>query len=210
VKKPDRTHVAGTASRGGVLSGPDVVEHWKARGLTVTGTAPQWMAQCGAHDDHTPSVSVREVGGAVKVHCFAGCDRDAVLGAVGLHWRDVTPFRAGGATSSTFQRPVVRPVPPKPKAELDRILDAVHFCGLTWKATEKVGIYRCECAVCRDPWLSLVVFDPAGLDEDRAREHVQVVCSNGCEGLSDEVCVVVVTDSALVAGKDTDDHQHHL
>src|SRR3954454_7675979 len=26
-------------------------------------------------------------------------------------------------------------------------------------------------------------------------------------GLSDEVCVVVVTDSALVAGRDTDDHQ---
>jgi hypothetical protein len=24
------------------------------------------------------------------------------------------------------------------------------------------------------------------------------------------VCVVVVTDSALVAGKDTDDHQDHL
>jgi hypothetical protein len=30
------------------------------------------------------------------------------------------------------------------------------------------------------------------------------------KGLSDEVCVVVVTDSALVAGKDTDDHQDHL
>ena len=29
-------------------------------------------------------------------------------------------------------------------------------------------------------------------------------------GLSGEVCVVVVTDSALVAGKDTDDHQDHL
>jgi hypothetical protein len=29
-------------------------------------------------------------------------------------------------------------------------------------------------------------------------------------GLSDEVCVVVVTDSALVAGKDTDDAQDHL
>ena len=28
--------------------------------------------------------------------------------------------------------------------------------------------------------------------------------------LSDEVCVVVVTDSALVAGKDTDDYQVHL
>jgi putative transposase len=30
------------------------------------------------------------------------------------------------------------------------------------------------------------------------------------EVLSDEVCVVVVTDSALVAGKDTDDHQDRL
>jgi hypothetical protein len=29
-------------------------------------------------------------------------------------------------------------------------------------------------------------------------------------GLSDEVCVVVVTDSAVVAGKDTDDHQDQL
>jgi hypothetical protein len=29
-------------------------------------------------------------------------------------------------------------------------------------------------------------------------------------GLSDEVCVVVVTDSALVAGKDTDDYQRRL
>ena len=29
-------------------------------------------------------------------------------------------------------------------------------------------------------------------------------------GLSGEVCVVVVTDSALVAGKDIDDHQDHL
>ena len=28
--------------------------------------------------------------------------------------------------------------------------------------------------------------------------------------LSDEVCVVVVTDSALVAGKDTDDHFFYL
>jgi hypothetical protein len=28
--------------------------------------------------------------------------------------------------------------------------------------------------------------------------------------LSDEVCVVVVTDSALVAGKDTSDHHDHL
>jgi hypothetical protein len=179
VKKPDRTHVAGTASRG-VLSGPGVVEHWKTCGLAVTGTAPQWMAQCGVHDDHTPSVSIRELPTGVKVNCFAGCPRDDVLAAVNLTWRDITPFRPGGATSRTYQRPVVRPVPPKPKAELDRILDCVHFCRLSWKATERLGIYRAECPCCRDPWLSLWVIDPAGLDEDRAGEHVQLTCSNGC------------------------------
>jgi hypothetical protein len=38
----------------------------------------------------------------------------------------------------------------------------------------------------------------------------QAMLPAAARGLSDEVCVVVVTDSALVAGKDTDDHQDHL
>jgi hypothetical protein len=163
-----------------LLGGLEVVEHWTARGLSVKGASPQWMAQCGVHDDHTPSVSIREDAGAVKVHCFAGCDRDAVLGAVGLSWTDVTPARRGGATSRTYQRPVVQPKPKPPKAELARILDAIHFAGLTWRATEKLGIYRAECPCCRDPWLSLWVVDPAGLDEERAGARVEVTCGNGC------------------------------
>jgi len=44
------------------------------------------------------------------------------------------------------------------------------------------------------------------LDEDDLDDRV----GKPDRGLSDEVCVVVVTDSALVAGKDTDDDQDHL
>jgi hypothetical protein len=163
-----------------VMSGREVVEHWEACGLRVNGAGPQWMVQCGVHDNHTPSVSIRDLPSGVGVNCFGGCPRDAVLAAVNLSWRDVTALRPGSATSRTFQRPVVRPVPPKPKLEIDRILDCVHFCGLTWRATERLGIYRCECPCCRDPWLSLWVIDPAGLDDERTGARVEVTCSNGC------------------------------
>jgi hypothetical protein len=37
-----------------------------------------------------------------------------------------------------------------------------------------------------------------------------LVLVTAAEGLSDEVCVVVVTDSALVAGKEHHDYQAHL
>src|ERR1035437_6653721 len=37
------------------------------------------MALCPGHDDHTPSLSIREVDGKILLHCHAGCSqRDAV------------------------------------------------------------------------------------------------------------------------------------
>jgi putative DNA primase/helicase len=38
-----------------------------------------WVVRCPAHDDRTPSLSVRENGGKTLVHCHAGCPQDAVL-----------------------------------------------------------------------------------------------------------------------------------
>jgi DNA primase len=35
-----------------------------------------WLACCPAHEDRSPSMSVRELDdGRVLVHCFAGCGR---------------------------------------------------------------------------------------------------------------------------------------
>ncbi|MEQ1800638.1 MAG: DNA primase [Gammaproteobacteria bacterium] len=67
-----------------------------ARLERVRQTAPgRWLARCPAHSDRGPSLSVREVpDGRTLVHCFAGCDPESVLEAVGLRMADLFPAGA--------------------------------------------------------------------------------------------------------------------
>jgi hypothetical protein len=60
----------------------------RLEGVRRTG-ANSWVARCPAHDDRDPSLSVSVKDGRVLLHCFAGCSADAVLGAVGLTWKDL-------------------------------------------------------------------------------------------------------------------------
>jgi len=54
----------------------------------------RWSARCPAHEDKTPSLSVRELDdGRVLMHCFAGCSVESVLGAIGLKLEDLFPPR---------------------------------------------------------------------------------------------------------------------
>ena len=49
-------------------------------GLRVGGG---WMARCPAHDDKTPSLSIRQGrDGKVLVRCHAGCEQAAVIAAL--------------------------------------------------------------------------------------------------------------------------------
>ncbi len=51
-----------------------------------------WLACCPAHDDKSPSMSVRELDdGRVLIHCFAGCSVAEILSAVGLTFSDLFP-----------------------------------------------------------------------------------------------------------------------
>ncbi|SBT04582.1 Virulence-associated protein E [Candidatus Propionivibrio aalborgensis] len=61
----------------------------------VKQTRPDsWQAQCPAHDDRGPSLSIRETDdGRVLLHCFAGCSVHDVLAAVGLDISDLFPPR---------------------------------------------------------------------------------------------------------------------
>lgn len=60
----------------------------------VKGRNGSWTAQCPAHEDKSPSLSVRETeDGRVLVHCFGGCEVNAVLGAVGMTLTDLFPDR---------------------------------------------------------------------------------------------------------------------
>jgi hypothetical protein len=72
-----------TASAGGwdtVLSRLD--------GIIRTGDG-RWSARCPAHDDRSPSLSLRDAGDRLLVHCHAGCHPEDVLRALGLGWGDL-------------------------------------------------------------------------------------------------------------------------
>lgn len=71
--------------------------------------AGRWIARCPAHDDHGPSLAVRELDdGRVLLHCFSGCAPGTVLDTVGLTFADLFPERLGGLTGLRRER---RPFP---------------------------------------------------------------------------------------------------
>ena len=56
----------------------------------VRETAPgQWLACCPAHEDRSPSLSIKQTDDRLLVYCFAGCPAGDVLAAVGLELRDL-------------------------------------------------------------------------------------------------------------------------
>lgn len=83
------------------MSGEHLLERVLARLEGVEGRDGCYKALCPAHDDHNPSLSVREVAenGQEKVllKCWAGCDTEAVLEKLGLGWKDLF---SGGETGS--------------------------------------------------------------------------------------------------------------
>jgi hypothetical protein len=65
----------------------------KLDGVRATGPCRS-LALCPvpAHDDRTPSLSVRELDdGRILLHCFGGCSVEDVLAAIGLELDDLFP-----------------------------------------------------------------------------------------------------------------------
>lgn len=61
-----------------------------------------WLSLCPAHEDHVHSLSIKEEGDRVLVHCFAGCTTESVVTALELHMTDL------------FLKPLEPPPPIKP------------------------------------------------------------------------------------------------
>ncbi len=51
--------------------------------------AGKWMACCPAHADKSPSLSIKDWGDKLTLHCFAGCDTVSIINALGLTWGDL-------------------------------------------------------------------------------------------------------------------------
>src|SRR5215471_7483754 len=65
-----------------------------------------WIANCPAHEDHKPSLSISEgADGRALLKCFAGCSTESVLAALGLRVRDLFPDpQPSGTPSRTTRR----------------------------------------------------------------------------------------------------------
>ena len=56
----------------------------------------KYLSRCPAHDDRSPSLAIKDGDdGRVLIHCFAGCETENVLSAIGLTFSDVMPERIG-------------------------------------------------------------------------------------------------------------------
>jgi len=64
-----------------------------------------WKARCPAHDDQTPSLSIKEGrDGCALVKCRAGCATEDVLKAMGLAMRDLFPLNSKADTGKSVSR----------------------------------------------------------------------------------------------------------
>src|SRR5215211_5395770 len=75
--------------RGGPISLTTALE-------SVRQSNGSWKALCPAHEDREPSLSVTEGDdGRALLKCFAGCDTQKIVGALGLEMKDLFESRNG-------------------------------------------------------------------------------------------------------------------
>jgi len=82
-----------------------VIDALAARGRKPRSNGTGWNAQCPAHDDNNPSLSVTQGDQGVVFYCHAGCDPAAIVAALGLNMRDLfdTPISNGsGDITATY------------------------------------------------------------------------------------------------------------
>ena len=56
-----------------------------------------WIARCPAHDDHTPSLSIKEDNRTILLRCHAGCDVKAICAALQISPKDLFAKSGNGA-----------------------------------------------------------------------------------------------------------------
>lgn len=64
-------------------------------GNTVIDNGTTAKAQCPGHDDHHPSLSVKQTEGRTLLHCHAGCANEDIMAAVNLTMADLFDDRRG-------------------------------------------------------------------------------------------------------------------
>lgn len=113
----------------------------------------KWYARCPAHQDKTPSLSIRDTGSRTLIHCFAGCEASDILAAIGMTWRDLYRDEWRAAYEAAVHQRVKLP-PIDPLALEQRIIDIAEAdikAGKTLSTEDRarleVAFERLEAAV---------------------------------------------------------------
>jgi hypothetical protein len=137
------------------------------------------MCCCPAHDDHNPSFSIRAADehDGIIAYCFAGCEYDAILKALGLTRAEASGYRAGTLASET------------PFNELmDRVAEALAKVNDPARGEPQVyqrggALVQVRYDEKRRP--SIAVLTPAGLTPEIARAvHFSKQLKSGVNGIS--------------------------
>lgn len=90
---------------------------------SVQGRNGRWRAICPAHQSSNKSrtLAIKEDGGTVLLHCFAGCSVHDVLGAVGMDVADLFP------PTNEHRKPEKRPFSTREVAQALRAETMVAF-----------------------------------------------------------------------------------
>lgn len=80
-----------------------IADALQAHGKVVKWYGDKINAQCPAHEDRNPSLSVAHGKNRdAVIHCHAGCAPDAVMAAIGLKWTDLAPERPRGEITAEY------------------------------------------------------------------------------------------------------------
>lgn len=91
--------------------------------VTYQAHADQWSAQCPAHEDRDPSLSVhRKPDGQVLIHCFAGCLTEDVLAVLGLEWRDLWELAEQDVNAANYGRRPKHEIPAHLRHAMQQLL----------------------------------------------------------------------------------------
>lgn len=150
-------------------------------GCDPHGDPYRFRARCPIHGGtNTDALQVYEgADRSVVFGCYAhGCDKRAILDAIGRQWRDMFPT---GHRNSRREQPQ-RKVKPRSLTPGSALLDLLTAAGFGWKA---MVVLPC-CPYCSNPRCLVWVHEGGGLD---------VECPDEC--LPDEVRRAVETRAAI-------------
>lgn len=100
-----------------------------------------FVACCPAHQDKSPSMSVTERNGRVLIHCFAGCEPQDIIEAVGLKWTDLfsDPMDSSKQAMSNYTQWKMEKGA-KDFDPLERDKAVLIYAQAVWKAGRDLGI----------------------------------------------------------------------